>query len=509
MLFNSYPFLLVFLPLVLLAFTVSRRISHALALATLLAASFIFYGYWDPRYVGLLAGSIVANYSLSLVMHRLPSRGRLLLTLGVAANLCVLGWFKYAYFLQTNLFPFLGGPKWFAGIVLPLGISFFTFEQIAYLTDVKRGRIVPRGFMKYALFVTFFPHLIAGPIILYQDLANQFETRRTLVSVGLIKFHSGLILFAIGLAKKVIVADSFAQFATPVFAKVTTADPALGAADACIGAVAYSLQLYFDFSGYSDMAVGLARMLGYRLPFNFNSPYKATGIIDFWRRWHMSLTNFFRKYVYIPLGGNREGLQRQAVNVMVVFFLTGLWHGAGWTFILWGTIHGLLVLVNLAYLRYAADSVSRLASTKLGKAGPILLRVTGAAVTLTSVILLWVLFRAADLSAALRVYEAMWQGLRNPSSFYTTLLFVHDDIYRWAFPVLLLAGGCVLWLPNSRAITAYFASARPSRALSMMFLRKVGVANYGGASAVFVGTLLFSAITLIGRRPSEFLYFQF
>ena len=513
MLFNSYPFIFIFLPVTLIAFALARQINHRLALVVLLAASFFFYGYWDPKYVLLLLGSIAANYLLSIAIERSKAWRGWWLALGIAMNLAVLAWFKYAYFVHTNFLWYVGNLDFLGKIILPLGISFYTFEQIAYLVDTKRGRVRTQDPLTYGLFVTFFPHLIAGPIILYQDMARQFLTRHTLGSVKLIKFHSGLILFAIGLFKKVVIADGFGAFATPIFIHAALPGTSIGTIDAWLGALFYSLQLYFDFSGYSDMAVGLARMFGYRLPFNFNSPYKATSIIDFWRRWHMTLTNFFRKYVYIPLGGNQLGLQRQSVNIMIVFFLTGLWHGAGWNFILWGTIHGILVLGTHLWFQLEQGRLGLVPGVLFDDRYRRARAVFGWAFTLLCVVLLWVLFRAADLSTAVIMIRAMLLGLVQPTAWYASILLGSLDGYVWALATLGVGWAIALFAPNSMAVTAYLASSRPRGLLRRMTGQSgtdmSGFAARFGASSVFIGVVLYFAVTTLGQVRSEFLYFQF
>ena len=256
----------------------------------------------------------------------------------MAANLAVIGWFKYSLFLYLVATNGANPPDFLKGIVLPLGISFFTFQQISYLVNVWRGHEQPARLETHAFIVLFFPHLIAGPIVLYENIAWQVRRRPRLAGYLAASFKIGLLIFAVGLFKKVVVADSLAPHVNDIFKFAARQDYDLSIRDAWIGALSYTLQLYFDFSGYSDMAIGLGRMFGFRLPTNFNSPYKATSIIDFWRRWHITLSLFFRNYVYIPLGGNRKGVTAQLSFVMLVFFLTGLWHGAGWTFIAWGLL---------------------------------------------------------------------------------------------------------------------------------------------------------------------------
>jgi len=344
-LFNSYAFLFVFLPATLLVFMAARRGGPGLALGALTLASLGFYGWWDPRFLALLLGSAVANFAFGRALMARPADARRpWLVAGVVFNLGLLGWFKYAGFLSANLAA-LGAPTPVLDIVLPVGISFFTFQQIAYLVDVSRGLSDRYGFRDYLLFVAFFPQLIAGPIVHHREMMPQLLTGRGPRAED---FAIGATLFAAGLFKKVVLADSLAPFASPVFA-AADAGLAVTTAEAWGAALAYALQLYFDFSGYSDMALGLARLFGVRLPINFDSPYQATSLIDFWRRWHMTLSRFLRDYLYIPLGGNRQGPARRWVNLMITMALGGLWHGAGWGFLIWGLIHGAGLAANHAW----------------------------------------------------------------------------------------------------------------------------------------------------------------
>jgi D-alanyl-lipoteichoic acid acyltransferase DltB (MBOAT superfamily) len=334
MLFNSPEFVLGFMPIALAGFFLAGRIGGPRwALRWLVAASLFFYGWWNPKFVLLLAGSILINYTVAEQISRRTSRAWLIG--GIAANLALLGWFKYANFLLHDVLR-LQTPS--LDIFLPLAISFFTFQQIMFLVESYRGERVSTGLLPYASFVAFFPHLIAGPIvkpreIMPQLLASGLATPRTGHIVD------GLTIFLFGLAKKVVLADTFAHYSDVGFAAAAQGAP-LSFVEAWYAAASYSLQIYFDFSGYSDMAIGLARMVNVRFPLNFASPYKATNIAEFWRCWHMTLSRFLRDHVYIPLGGNRRGEARRNLNLMATMLLGGLWHGAAWNFVLWGGLHG-------------------------------------------------------------------------------------------------------------------------------------------------------------------------
>ncbi|OIQ88034.1 peptidoglycan O-acetyltransferase [mine drainage metagenome] len=390
MLFNSPLFIFLFLPVALLGFRFTRAVSWRAAMAWLTLASLLFYAWWAPWRSWPILVSILFNYLVGRGLFRLGNcrRADLLLKLGLLGNLAFLGYFKYTNFFMHNL-DSLAGLHWqMAEVMLPLGISFFTFTQIAYLVDVRRAVAAEPSFLNYGLFVTFFPHLIAGPIIHHKEMMPQFQRPRSQ------PWHEdlavGVSLFAIGLVKKVLIADAIAAHVAPVFAAAGH-DP-VPLTMAWEGALAYTAQIYFDFAGYSDMAIGLARMFGIDLPINFNSPYKSADIIDFWRRWHITLSRFLRDYLYFPLGGNRQGPGRRYLNLLTVMVLGGLWHGANWTFILWGGLHGLALAINHQW----RDRV-----------GLRLPRLLAWLATMAVVIPGWVLFRAASLHDALRLLKGM------------------------------------------------------------------------------------------------------
>jgi alginate O-acetyltransferase complex protein AlgI len=390
MLFNSFEFLFGFLPACLAGYFVVRRsCGRDVALAFLTAASFIFYVFTGLFDLVLLGISIAVNFSITFVLADLrnPVYRRALLMAGVVLNLICLGYFKYFEFFKSIV---EGTPV--VASYLPLGISFYTFVQITYVVDVFRGAPVERNPIRYALFVTFFPHLIAGPILHHTDLLPQFRVDLERKQAELF-FAAGFSIFVIGLFKKVILADLLAPYADAAF-NAARDGSAVTFAQAWIGLIAYTFQIYFDFSGYSDMAVGLAAMFGIRLPINFFSPYKAANITEFWRRWHMTLSRFLRDYVYIPLGGNRRSPFRRYVNLLFTMLVGGLWHGAGWNFVLWGGVHGLMIAIN----RYFSDSA--LSQSRIPRAA-------GIATTFLCVVLAWVLFRASSLEAAVAMYRSL------------------------------------------------------------------------------------------------------
>jgi len=349
MLFNSYQFIFLFLPVTLLVFfLIGNKGHHRIALSWLVGASLFFYAWWNPAYLGLLLFSLLFNYACGVALsnksEQAQNSNRLLLFAGVAINLLLLGYYKYANFFIDNINAFSESNWHLNTIILPLAISFFTFQQVAYLVDAYRGETKEYNFLHYALFVTFFPQLIAGPIVHHKEMLPQFAKEET---YRLNKQHLaiGLTIFIIGLFKKVVIADTFAGYATPIFLGAESGET-LTFFQAWEGAIAYTLQLYFDFSGYSDMAIGLARMFGIKLPLNFNAPYQACNIIDFWRRWHITLSRFLRDYLYFSLGGNRKGEFRRYINLFLTMLLGGLWHGAGWTYIAWGGLHGSYLVIN-------------------------------------------------------------------------------------------------------------------------------------------------------------------
>lgn len=460
MLFNSYPFLFCFFPIVLLGFYLIGKYSHNLASFWLASASVFFYGWWDARFVGLLLGSIVFNYGAGyLIVRQLTKRDvkpKLLLLIAISSNLALLGYFKYANFFIQNLNYIAGIALSIGSVFLPLGISFFTFTQISFLVDTYQGKVKEFNFIHYVLFVTYFPHLIAGPVLHHQEMMPQFSKQST-CRVCWENIATGLTIFILGLAKKVLIADSFADYASPVFTFVASGGHPMFF-ESWVGALAYTLQLYFDFSAYSDMAIGLSLMFNIRLPINFNSPYKASSIIDFWRRWHITLSRFLRDYLYIPLGGSRKGALRRYLNLMITMLLGGLWHGAGWTFIVWGGLHGLYLTINHLWRNIKEQFgcvndgfFSKLSSTIL---------------TFWAVVVGWVFFRADSFDSAIILLNGMigGNGVSLPVSVefiwinYPNFMPLHDKIkfldfipstqlsIDYAFLVLMFGLGGGFWV---------------------------------------------------------------
>lgn len=384
MLFNSYEFILIFLPITLcLYYKLADIFSHNAAKYFLIIASLVFYSYWDIANLQVLLISITVNY---IIGHYIQKTGsKYILGIGIVFNILYLMYFKYTDFIIENSNILLGTSLAKHNILLPLGISFFTFTQTAYLVDIYRGEAREYTKSDFLLFVTIFPHLIAGPILYHKDIIPQFSVREN-YQIQYKNLVYGLTWFIVGLFKKVCIADKLAEYVSLVYGN--TAD--LSMSDAWIGSFAYTLQLYFDFSGYSEMAIGLGLMLNIKLPLNFHSPYKACSIIDFWRRWHITLSNFLKNYLYIPLGGNRTGHHLR--NIMITMFLGGLWHGAGWTFIFWGILHGIFICINHCWRRLSVALPEWLSWL----------------LTFNAVNVAWIFFRAEHFSDALNVLQAMF-----------------------------------------------------------------------------------------------------
>ena len=508
MLFNSYPFILLFLPVTFVGFQLLARWNATRQAAGWLAiCSLFFYGYWNPRFLLLLVASIAFNYAISLRILRARQEhgeqgARIFLVLAVAANLAALGYFKYFNFFLDSLAYVFGPFRDVSRVVLPIGISFFTFTQIAYLVDAYRGKARETNPVHYALFVTYFPHLIAGPILHHSEMMPQFGRAET-YRLNLRNVASGMALFTIGLFKKVILADSIQRFVAPVFDAPLAAP--LHPVAAWGGALAYAMQLYFDFSGYTDMALGLSRMFNIELPQNFNSPYKSWNIIEFWRRWHMTLSRFLRDYLYVPLGGNRRGPARRYVNLMVTMLLGGLWHGAGWTFVIWGGLHGLYLMINHAW-----QGLTQRAGRSVGAPRSALGRWSGVIVTFVAVTVAWVFFRATSLEAAMRVLSAMFRlpeivdAVGAPGGILQYLPVSPSSaigpMRQLAWTVGLM--GMAFLAPNSQQIIAGIGRWSDARGW-----KHDGIYAFVAGSLVAQIGLL--AVINASRGVSEFIYFNF
>jgi alginate O-acetyltransferase complex protein AlgI len=491
MLFNSIAFIFGFFPAVFVGFFVIARRSSVAAGAWLALASLFFYGWWSIKAVPLLLGSVCCNYLFGKLLSPAEngddaSRNRL--AIAIALNLALLGFFKYADFFIANTNVVLGamdrGPIRALNVVLPIGISFFTFTQIAFLVDCWQGKVKERNFIHYLLFVTYFPHLIAGPILHHSQMMPQFATAQ-IYRPNYDKIAVGLGIFVIGLSKKLLLADPLASYADIVFeaARHGTIPPFV---TAWFGVLAYAFQIYFDFSGYSDMAIGLSLFFGIHLPINFNSPYKATSIIDFWRRWHITLSRFLRDYLYIPLGGNRFGTLRRYLNLLATMVLGGLWHGANWTFVLWGAAHGVLLTINHLWREWIGGR---------SRGGLIGTAVTGAnwLVTFVCVCLTWVLFRSDSFATALTIYKGLFGEQ-----------FSLDASQMYVAPILALGLFIVLVLPNAEEVKAYRSLTRSDD----LAAAHTFPLSFSRTATIALSVLFFVSLLMIGQN-SPFLYFQF
>ncbi|WP_418179815.1 MBOAT family O-acyltransferase [Aliarcobacter lanthieri] len=391
MLFNSYEFIFMFLPIMFVVYFYlnSKRLVLG-AKIWLVVGSLFFYSYWNIIYLPLILLSIFVNYGvgLSLVNHnKIKISSKTILVFGLVFNIGLLGYFKYTDFFLDNFNGIFGTNIPLPHIILPLGISFFTFTQIAFLVDAYKQEAKEYNLVNYMLFVTYFPHLLAGPILHHKEMMPQFASKYNWVK-NYRNIALGLFIFSIGLFKKVVIADTFAVWANNGFDSATT----LNLIEAWATSLSYTFQLYFDFSGYTDMAIGISLLFNIKLPINFNSPYKALSIQDFWRRWHMTLSRFLRDYLYIPLGGNRKGNIRTYVNLITTFLLGGLWHGAGWTFIIWGALHG----IALAIHRFWQNLGFRMN------------KILAWFITFNFINIAWIFFRAKDFDSAMKVLGSMF-----------------------------------------------------------------------------------------------------
>jgi alginate O-acetyltransferase complex protein AlgI len=499
MLFNSWEFLFYFLPATIVGYAAIRRLGSAhLGIAFLALASMMFYLWWDIHNLGVLVGAILVSYSFGRLMVFSRDRGarwqsvrRAALIAGIIFNVGLLFFYKYTNFFADQL-----GFE-ITHIILPLGISFFTFQKITYLVDCYNGLLTEAGITEFALFVAYFPHAIAGPIVHHRDMMPQFLNPQPPIRPD--TFQEGLIYFAIGLAQKVLIADTFAPFASNFFSAAAANGASIHFLDAWVGVLSYTMQIYFDFSGYSAMAIGASLLLGIRLPINFDSPYKSTSIIEFWRRWHMTLSRFLREYIYFPLGGSRRGPVRHYVNLMIVMLVGGFWHGAGWTFLVWGGLHGVYLLINHAW--------RRLSQSWRGLAMPAALCWL---VTFAGVVVAWTFFRANSVTTALLIVKAM-SGLNG---------IVLPDRQRLQLGALanMLQHFGVSFVPDSATTLTFFAViwvvlgvaaclVLPNVHAAARHLRTMPAA-WASPAAAALGVLTAVAACLVDK-PSEFLYFNF
>lgn len=486
------------------------RISGQSAIYLLIFASLFFYGWWKPVYLLLLATSVVVNFVIASAIFRY--RKTWLTTLGVCFNLALLGYYKYSAFFLNNVAQLTGFEWQIEQIALPLAISFFTFQQIAYLIDVQRHKVTEHNFTNYLLFVCFFPQLIAGPIVHHGEMMPQFRNIEKLHQINRY-FAVGLSIFIMGLFKKTVLADGIATYANPIFNQADSGET-LHFFTAWGGALAYTFQLYFDFSGYSDMAIGLALLFGIALPINFNSPYKALNIVDFWRRWHITLSRFLRDYLYISLGGNRLGFFRRYSNLMITMVLGGLWHGAGWNFLIWGALHGSYLIINHAF--------SHLRETYLTFIHDRWFKPVAWTITFIAVVVGWVFFRAQTFEGAITMLSAMagLNGVSLPAGLTAQLGFL-SPLFDF-FNVTSYLGGGLLFIQTWLWIAGLMVLTLVAPNVLQIFYNQLGQETRQQVTAadsylqwkptvkwaIYISILFVMAVSTLGQ-VSEFLYFNF
>jgi alginate O-acetyltransferase complex protein AlgI len=479
LIFNSFEFIFLFLPIVFVVYFLLNKIHFTFSKVWLLLASLFFYSWWNPKYLPLILFSLFVNFAIGTYLGHADRKFRkAILTMGILLNVALLGYFKYYDFFITNINAIFSTQFQVLHLLLPLGISFYTFQQIAYLVDSYRLETKGYNFLNYGLFVTFFPQLIAGPIVHHSHVMDQFNDSANR-KIHYKNISLGLLIFAIGMFKKVGIADTFAVWAN----KGYSISESLTFVDAWITSLAYTFQLYFDFSGYSDMAIGAGLLFNIHLPMNFNSPYKALNIQDFWRRWHITLSSFLTKYIYIPLGGNRKGAIRTYINIFIVFFISGIWHGAGWTFIIWGTLHGLASIVNRLWSR----------------AGLRMNKVLAWFITFQFVNAAWVFFRAPSFEVAQNVFKGMLglNGFALPEVLKGHWLGQFTQHF-YTFPLADDFSQVIIYLAGAFLIAVF---AKNSIELKNNFRP-----NF--AYVVFCAALLIYSVFQL-QKVSEFLYFNF
>ncbi len=463
MIFSSVTFLFIFLPVTLLLYyIVPKKLKNVVLLLT----SLVFYAWGEPVYVILMLYSILLNYSMGLLMDRFPNAGKQILVFTVAINLLLLGFFKYYGFFMENLNALFRLNLPVRTIALPIGISFYTFQALSYVIDLYRGKFpVQKNFVKFAAYITMFPQLIAGPIVRYEDVEKQMDER----TLSMARFGKGAVRFIIGLGKKVLLAN----LTGAVFETLHASGAGISTLSAWTMALSYTFQIYFDFSGYSDMAIGLGEMLGFTFMENFNYPYAAESVTDFWRRWHISLGTWFREYVYIPLGGNRVRVWKHVRNILIVWMLTGLWHGASWNFVLWGLYYGLLLLLEkYVFLKWKIPSLIR------------------RFFTLIFVIVGWMIFSANTLPEILTSLKSMFGFAENGFADKTALYTLKNS-------------GLLL------GISAFFSLPILKKPLRRLKSGPAGVLYYLFGFVFLLAILTVSIAFLVTENYNPFLYFRF
>ncbi len=483
MVFGSFSFIFIFLPITVAGFFILGSRNNRLAAVWLVLASLFFYSWWDYRYLPILLTSITFNYLMCRhIIYAHESQRKRWLTISVIINLISLCYFKYVNFFILSINDVAGDNLPLLNIILPIGISFFTFTQISLLVDAYNNKVKEMSFTNYVLFASYFPYIVAGPILHHKEMMPQFADAAN-YRISANNFAVGLALFVFGLAKKLLIADNLVFVVDPVFANH---NPQF--IQAWVGLLAYTFQLYFDFSGYSDMAIGVSRLMGFQLPLNFNSPYKAASISDFWLRWHMSLSRFLRNYLYIPLGGNRHGLRKRYRNLMLTMLLGGLWHGANWTFVIWGGLHGFYLCVQHGW-QFLMSKRTKSATPVFGFAYRVL--------TFFAVIIAWCFFRAPNVASALDVLAGM-AGM-NGVSFVT-------EINPFGYVMLVISACIAFYMPNTNEIFLYIDSCydKSCPSFSIYRLKWSPSLRWG-----LVTGLIFALCILSMERTQDFIYAQF
>lgn len=471
MLFSSMTFIYMFLPILCLIYFLSKKKFHN---TILLIASLVFYAWGEPKYLAIMILTIIINYYGALFLEKYSKQKKVVLVLTILINLSFLIYFKYFNFIFATINNILNTHIDMLQIIMPLGISFYTFQSISYIVDVYRGEAeAQKDIYKLALFICLFPQLIAGPIVKYHDVNNQIENR----DVTFEKVAEGVKRFIMGLSKKMLIANTMGAIADKIF---ILSPESFGCNVAWLGAISYSLQLYFDFSGYSDMAIGLGLMFGFRFKENFNYPYISKSITEFWRRWHISLSTWFKEYVYIPLGGNRKGEIKTIRNLGIVFLLTGIWHGAAWNFIIWGVLNGLLII---------AEKILKIKTKpEEQKNEKLTIKILKHFYTIISFVLLWVIFRAENMTYATKYIMNMF-GLIKPQTIQSNIFnFINN------FDTFILVIGIILSTPLFIKITKYYQNNKIAKCL---------------LNIVLLLLLILSTSQIASSTYNPFIYFRF
>lgn len=513
MLFNSYEFIFIYLPiLVFTMYLLSKFKNFNLTLGALVFFSLVFYAYWNPLYLLLLIPLAMINYYLAYWIIKISEKkyysfNKILLIFGLTLDISVLCYFKYMNFFIGIYSDISRTEIHHLNIILPLGISFFIFQKIAYLIDAYRGEVKNKSLLNFLFFVSFFPQLIAGPIVHHKDIIPQLDNKDAL-KISSKNITLFITIFSIGLSKKILFADNISQFSSPIFNSISNGY-APNFLEAWIGALSYSMQIYFDFSGYCDMAIALGLLFGIKLPLNFNSPYKSLNIIDFWRRWHMTLSKFLRDYVYIILGGNKNGGVRRYINLFITMLVGGFWHGANWTFIIWGALHGLFLIVNHTW-RFVTTN------KKYFEFNNIIFKIFSFAITYLSVVIAWVFFRSENINSAIVMIKSMFLfneislpiGLAGKFQFFSQQKINFHGVtelgLQEAVISLVILHLIVFTMPNTQEIIGYYEITNKKSNIILKYLNWKPNLKW---CLIMVILTMFTILKV--SAVSEFIYFQF